>query len=248
MHVKKGTFHVRIKSTMPRSKIRKLVVAIDGPAGSGKSTIALLLAKRLSLPYIDTGAMYRSMALLANQKGIDFSDDRSLERLCGDVSFEFRKDDDGYRLYVNGTLMADEIRTPEISALASRIAINSTVRRELVAKQKAMIEENGGVVEGRDATTVICPGAPVKIYLTASPEVRARRRWRDLKKMGRKTELEEVLQDLQARDAQDQNRADSPLKIADGANVVDSSDLTLDEVTEEIVERIKSVSALDKNT
>lgn len=205
------------------------VIAIDGPAGSGKSTVARALAGRLGLGYLDTGAMYRSVAFAALRHGIDPADADPVARLAGDVRLDLEPD---------GTVMVDgfdatvEIRGPEVTRAVSIVAANPAVRAELRERQRRWVElAGGGVLEGRDIGTVVFPDADLKVYLDARPEVRAKRR------AGEVTDLsyETVAADLARRDALDQGREADPLTAAGDATVVDTSDMSIDEVVEHLV-------------
>jgi len=197
------------------------VVAIDGPAGSGKSTLARSLARALGFVFLDTGAMYRALALAANRAGIDPDDAARLTQLAQQVDIRFVADDETQRVLLDGEDVSEAIRTPEISALASRISVHSGVRRAMVALQRAIAQQAHGVVaEGRDTTTVVFPEAAVKIYLDASPQERARRRQHQLQQQGIEEPYERVLLAILERDARDAARADSPLRVAEDAIVI----------------------------
>lgn len=195
------------------------IIAIDGPAGSGKSTLAKKLAQALHFVYLDTGAMYRALAFKAKQAGIAPDDAERLTALAEQLSIEFRRDSKGeQRVYLEGQDISTEIRTPEISDLASKISVHAGVRRAMVAKQREMARQvNGLVAEGRDTTTVVFPDATLKIYLTASPEERARRRHHQLQMQGIEVPYEQVLQEIIERDRRDSTRTESPLKEAPDA-------------------------------
>lgn len=197
------------------------VVAIDGPAGSGKSTLARGLARALGFVFLDTGAMYRALALAAQRAGIDPDDAERLAQLAQQVDIRFEADGETQRVLLDGEDVSEAIRTPEISDLASRIAVHAGVRRAMVALQRALASAAHGVVaEGRDTTTVVFPDAAVKLYLDASPQERARRRQHQLQQQGIDAPYEQVLQAILERDARDAARADSPLRIADDALVI----------------------------
>ncbi len=219
-------------------------IAIDGPAGSGKSTIAKLLAIRFELSYVDTGAMYRGVALQGRRAGVAPDDEASLVKIAADARFDFIMDPTDDRLvnlvYLNGEEVTDDIREPEISNLASAVSALSGVRRELVSKQKRMGEAGGVVMEGRDICGVVLPGAEVKIFLTASPEVRARRRHDELVEKGQPVVFDEVLEQMKERDHRDSTRSDSPLKPAEDADIVDTDGLTIQQVVDEISRIVKS--------
>jgi cytidylate kinase len=207
------------------------VIAIDGPAGSGKSTIARRLATRLGLEYLDTGAMYRGVTFAALRRGIDPAEDADVARIVGDVDLSVEAD----RVLVDGVDATIEIRGPEVTRAVSLVAANPGVRSELVRRQREWASERGGgVMEGRDIGTVVFPDAALKVYLTARPEVRAERRSKEVEDLS----YERVAADLARRDALDQGREDSPLTEADDALVVDTSELSIDEVVEALAAKV----------
>jgi len=194
----------------------KLVIAIDGPAGAGKSTVAKALAKELGLKYLDTGAMYRALALAASRQGLGASDGDRAAALAQQVEISFGEGNPPPVL-LDGEDVSGLIRTPEIGELASALSTHSGVRQALVARQQAMVAEGGYTLEGRDVTTVVAPNAQVKVYLTASLEERAKRRHLEL---GEKApDYEEMRKQIQTRDTRDITREDSPLTVAPGAHV-----------------------------
>lgn len=214
----------------------KIVIAIDGPAGSGKSSAGKAIARRLKIPYVDTGAMYRAVAYRAQVAGIALSDEAALGELAGRLHIEFLDaPEKENRIIVDGKDLSDAIRTPEISQRASDVAVVSSVRRALVEKQRELIFRQGGVLEGRDAGTVICPETPHKFFLTADASTRAKRRLKDLEAAGVETSYEEVFRAMEARDHQDSTRKDAPLRQASDADLVDSTQLDFDQVVERIV-------------
>ena len=200
------------------------VIAIDGPAGSGKSTVAKALAQRLGLGYLDTGAMYRSVAFAALRRGIDPEEPDQVAKVARDL--DLRMADDG-TITVDGADATIEIRGPEVTRAVSIVAANPAVREEMRQRQREWATKHGGgVMEGRDIGTVVFPDAELKVYLDASPEVRASRRSREVAELAYET----VASDLARRDALDQGRADSPLREADDAVVIDTSSLSIDEI------------------
>lgn len=209
------------------------IIAIDGPAGSGKSTIARRLAQRLGLQYLDTGAMYRGVTFAALRRGIDPGDADDVARIVGDVELEVGLD----TVLVDGVDATIEIRGPEVTRAVSLVAANPGVRADLVRRQREWASERGGgVLEGRDIGTVVFPDAQLKVYLTARPEVRAERRSKEVADLS----YEAVASDLARRDALDQGRETSPLTEADDALVVDTSDLTIDEVVEALAAKVST--------
>lgn len=201
------------------------VIAIDGPAGAGKSTIARALAARLGLEYLDTGAMYRAVTFAAMRRGV-LDDPDAVAALAAEVSLEVGE----HGVLVDGVDATTEIRSAEVTGNVSRVAANSAVRSELVARQRAWASvRGGGVIEGRDIASVVFPDAELKLYLTASPRVRAERR---VAEAG--GDVDEMEAAIAARDTYDSSRADSPLVQADGSRVVDTTGMSIDEVLAEI--------------
>jgi CMP/dCMP kinase len=211
-----------------------LIIAIDGPSGVGKTTVSRLVARELKIPQIDTGAMYRAIALAALRDGIDVHDDERLAELASRTAIDFIPGERA-RVIVDGDDITDRIRTPEISMAASHVSAVPAVRRVLVKLQQEMGRRRGGVLEGRDIGTKVFPDTPHKFFLTARPEVRAQRRYRELLAKGQATELQTVLADTIQRDQQDSTRADSPLTFDESYKVIDTSDLTIPEVVARIV-------------
>ena len=218
-------------------------MAIDGPAGAGKSTIARRLAGRLGFTYIDTGAMYRAVALWALRQKVDWDDMHRMEQLAMAAEIELSPG----RIHLNGEDISEAIRTPDVSNGASKVAVIPGVRRAMVAKQREIGHRISVVMEGRDIGTVVFPHAPVKIFLDASPEKRGERRYEQNRDGAVATQLPvKVLEAIRERDRRDRTRADSPLRPAPDAAIIDSTDLTLDEVIERavvLVERYLSTSS-----
>ena len=207
------------------------VIAIDGPAGSGKSTVARRLAERLGLDYLDTGAMYRAVTFAALRRGMDPADTEPVEKLARVVDLEVTTDS----VTVDGVDASIEIRGPEVSRAVSLVAANPGVRAELVRRQREWAHERGGgVLEGRDIGTVVFPDAVLKVYLSARPDVRAERRAAEVTDL----DYETVAADMARRDALDQGREADPLRRADGALEIDTSDQTVDEIVDDLVGRI----------
>ncbi len=209
----------------------KLVIAIDGPAGAGKSTIAKLLAARLGLRYLDTGAMYRALALKASRSGVVGEE---AARLIASTHIAFGSGEP-QAVLLDGEDVTDAIRTPEIGEAASALSLHPPVRRAMVALQQAFVAEGGVVLEGRDTTTVVAPNATLKLYMTASLEERARRRTREFSQKGVQAGFERVRTEIEQRDHRDITREDSPLEVAADARVVETATLSVDEVLAKVL-------------
>jgi cytidylate kinase len=220
------------------------VVAIDGPAGAGKSTLARRLARRLGFTYINTGAMYRAVALWALRRRTDLTDLHRLEQLAKEARIEFGPEED--QILLNGEDVSEAIRTEEVSAAASRISIIPAVRRALVAAQRHIAESSSVVMEGRDIGTVVFPDALVKIYLDADPAERARRRALELEGRGIAADVDGVAAEIRLRDERDRTRAASPLRQAPDADLIDTTGLDLDEVEEKVLQLVRSRTANGK--
>lgn len=217
--------------------MKQLLITIDGPAGAGKTTVSRMLADRLSYKYIDTGALYRGVALEAKAAGIPPEDDESLENLCRSLKLEFVRTENGTRLFSNGSDISDQIRTPEITMLSSAFSARPVVRAYLLDVQREMGREKGAVFEGRDMGTVVFPDADVKFFLTASCKARAARRYKEFAGKNGQT-LEDVERDIRQRDENDSSRAVAPLKPAEDAIHVDSGELSAEGVVEQMLGHI----------
>ncbi|MGN0557726.1 MAG: (d)CMP kinase [Acutalibacteraceae bacterium] len=215
-------------------------VAIDGPGGAGKSTIAKAAAANLGYIYVDTGALYRSIALFVLSESIDPADVGGVCSALAKILLDIRFADGAQQVFLNDENVSDKIRTPEVSAAASKISAIPEVRAFLLDTQRRFAENGGVIMDGRDIGTVVLPNAELKIFLTASPEARARRRFDELKNRGVEVEYSEVLHDLKERDYQDSHREIAPLKAADDAVLVDTSELTLEQSIEKIIGLIKA--------
>ena len=218
---------------------RRLLITIDGPAGAGKTTVSRALADRLGYRYIDTGALYRGVALAAKSQKIDPQDDVQLAQLCGELELTFIRNKKELRLLSNGDDITDYIRTPDITMLASAVSARPVVRQYLLDLQRVLGNEKSAVFEGRDMGTVVFPDADVKFFLNASTRKRAQRRFNELKTDGSQT-LDQVERDIQQRDQNDSTRAVAPLKPARDAIVIDSTDLTVAQVVAEMLSHIES--------
>ena len=215
--------------------VNKIIVAVDGYSSCGKSTIAKALAKYAGYIYVDTGAMYRAVALFAHRAGLAEHLEQIVEHLQ-EIHISFVQTPNGQHVTLNGEDVEAEIRTLEIGNLASQVSTIKEVRAFLVAQQQAMGEHKGIVMDGRDIGTVVFPQAELKLFLTASPEVRAERRFKELQAKGENPVFEEVLRDTNDRDYRDTHRAESPLRQAEDAIVVDNSHMTREEQMEHIIE------------
>lgn len=222
--------------------MKKIIVAIDGPSGAGKSTVAKSLARRLGYMYIDTGAMYRAVALRAKRDNVDINDSAALNSLCDSVKLEFVPDNGGLRTILNGEDVSEAIRTPEMSMAASDISARKEVRQALLVLQRRMGENGGVVLEGRDVGTVIFPNAEAKFFLDASLEERGKRRYKELAAKGMNVTLDQTIEEVRKRDLNDSSRDIAPLKKADDAVLVDSTGLSVEEVVERMIEFVNSVS------
>jgi len=219
------------------------VITIDGPAGSGKSTVSRLLAKKINRIYLDTGAMYRAAALAASRKGISFSDGKRLGELCRSLELHFTTDEDAPRIFLGKEDISMAIRTPDMDMLSSKVSLVREVREAMTGLQRKMAKGISIVAEGRDMGTVVFPDARHKFFLTASPEVRAERRYKEM--VGRKESVsrEIVKAELNKRDHQDKTRSLAPLKPAANAKLIDSTNLTPDEVVRAILKDLEKRNA-----
>ena len=218
--------------------MKKIVVAIDGPAGAGKSTIAKLAAEKLGYAYIDTGAMYRSVAWKFLQTGKAFDED-FISGLSKTMLIDFKPEAKINRVFVDGTEVTDAIRTPEVTAIVSRVAAIGAVREAMVDQQRRMGEAGGVLMDGRDIGSVVFPNAQLKIFLTASVEERARRRYAEMVAKGQQVDLQQLQADIAERDKQDSERAISPLRQAEDALLLDTSDMGISEVTDRILQLVQ---------
>ena len=220
---------------------RQMTVTIDGPAGAGKSTVGKLLARQLNYHYLDTGAIYRALALRVTELGLEGAADERIGALTREVSIVFRKEDEGLRIILDGRDVSDAIRTPDIGMLASRVSAIPAVREALLIVQRNIGRHGGIVAEGRDMGTVVFPEADVKFYLDADELERSKRRYLELKAKKEDVDLLSVHEDLRKRDLQDMSRAMAPLKPAEGAVIVDSTHMDVNEVVNRMLQYIERI-------
>lgn len=215
------------------------IITVDGPAGSGKSTVSRLLARELNFLYLDTGAMYRAVALQAERKGVRLGEVEQLRRLCEGLDLNFLPDGEGSRIHIGHEDVSLVIRSPEMDMLSSRISAIKVVRKAMTALQRKIGQKGSLVAEGRDMGTVVFPGADHKFFITASPEVRAERRYMERQKRGESISRSEVTRELLKRDAQDTQRPIAPLQPAEDAKIIDTTTLIPDQVVKLIIKTIK---------
>ena len=221
-----------------------MIVAIDGPAGSGKSTVAREVARRLGFTYLDSGAMYRAVTLAALDADADLDDGLALGGLAQGLDIELRRrDEDNAQVIVDGRDVSDAIRAPRVTGASSTVAAHPDVRAALLAKQRALMAAGDYVVEGRDIGTVVAPGAPVKAFLTADPEERARRRASELERRGLSIDRAEVRAAIEQRDMLDSTRSSAPLRRADDAELIDTTGLDAGQVADRIMELVERARA-----
>jgi cytidylate kinase len=218
--------------------MKRLIIAIDGPSGVGKSTLSKQLAAELGYLNLDTGAMYRAVALAAWQRGIEASDCVALAELCREISISFERQGPAERVLLDGIDVSEAIRTPEISQLTPQFAACPEVREAMVCRQRELGRDGGIVLEGRDIGTVVFPQAEVKFFLKASAAERGRRRFLELQDKGVVVDLEQTIAEVRARDEADSSRADSPLCQAEDALVIDTTTLSIDEVLGEMLKAV----------
>jgi cytidylate kinase len=215
------------------------VITVDGPAGSGKSTVSRLLAARLKLLYLDTGAMYRAVALQALREGADLRDRQKIGRLCRDLDLHFKTSDGATRLFLGSEDISAAIRSPEMDMLSSAVSAIREVREAMTLLQRKMAAQGGVVAEGRDMGTVVFPDADCKFFLDADPRIRAGRRYRERVERGEGVSREEVEKELRKRDVQDMTRALAPLVPAEDAVILDTTHMTVEQVVEKMVKIVE---------
>lgn len=222
----------------------KNIVTIDGPSGSGKGSLCQLLAKHLGWHLLDSGALYRIVGLAAERRGVSFNDEAALAQLAANLNVEFKPGDSGEpaSVWLDGEDISRDVRAETSGTLASKVAIYNAVRDALLALQRSFAKAPGLVADGRDMGTVVFTAAPTKIYLTASAEERANRRYKQLQEAGQSVNLAALLEDIQVRDERDMNREVAPLKPADDAVVIDSSTMAIDDVFKQVLAELAKVS------
>ncbi len=225
---------------------RSVIIAIDGPSGAGKSTLGRLVARELGLLYIDTGAMYRAVALAVTRAGVSTADERAVAEVARTSEVDLAGDPDSLQVRLDGEDVSKEIRSEQITHTASVISALPSVRRELVRRQREMGAPGGVVLDGRDIGTVVFPDADVKFFLTAVPEERAKRRFDEERRARGDQSYEDTLADINARDRRDSTRADSPLAIAEDAVVIDTTDLPIEDVFRRMIETVRERQARRK--
>ena len=209
-------------------------IAIDGPAGSGKSTIAKIAAGRLKFIYVDTGAMYRALALYCIRAGVDISKEEEVRKVLPDIHIRIAYDEDGQQVYLNGENVSGLIRTEQVSASTSKVSAYPCVRAKLLDLQRNLARENDVIMDGRDIGTNILPDAELKIYLTASVKERAGRRYKELLEKGEEVSLDQIEEEISQRDYQDKNRETAPLRQAEDAVYLDTTGLTIQQVSDKV--------------
>jgi cytidylate kinase len=224
-----------------------MIIALDGPSGAGKSTLGRTIARALNLLYLDTGAMYRAAALAVIEAGVSLTDKKAIADVVARADINLEGDPDSLQVRLNGRDVSRQIRTEEVSHSSSVISTIPEVRRSLVNRQRELGTRGGGaILDGRDIGTVVFPHADIKFFLTAAPEARAQRRYEEDRLKERGATFEDTLTDINARDRRDSTRDDSPLSIADDAIVIDSTELSIDEVFERMMSEIREIKGKEK--
>jgi len=222
--------------------MKKLIIAIDGPSGVGKSTLGKELARRLGYLYIDSGAVYRAVGRQAIDSGVALDDRDSLARIARESDIRLEGDPDHLKIFLNGRDVTREIRSPDASHASSVVAILPEVREAIVEKLRRMGSEGGVIMDGRDIGTKVFPSAQVKLFLEAAPDVRARRRWIEERERGREVDIDQIAAEIEERDRRDRGRAATPLVRSDDAVLIDTSDMKIDHVVERVLEIVESQS------
>lgn len=221
-----------------------MIIAIDGPAGSGKGTITKMIEKKLGIFNLDTGVTYRCVALETLRRNIDLEDEEKIIQIANEINIEIEKKDGKDRVYLNGENVTSRIREMDVSNIVSIVSSIVPVRTKMVEVQRNLAKGKDVIVEGRDIGTVVFPNADLKIYLDASVEVRADRRYKEMIEKGIEGTYEEVLENIKTRDYNDMHKEVGALKVADGAVIIDSSNLTIEEVTERVIEEIEKIKLI----
>lgn len=219
--------------------MKQFSIAIDGPAGAGKSSIAKQIAMQLGCVYIDTGAMYRTVGYYCMRSGKDYTEEKIVNGLLDQIQLTLKTSEQGQRIFLNDEDVSDFIRNDEVAAAASKVATYGEVRKALVAMQQKMQQMQSVVMDGRDIGTVVMPDATLKIYLTASATERAKRRFKDYQEKGIHVEMATLIQEINERDYQDMNRSISPLKKAEDAIEIDTTFMSIEEITKQIIDLLK---------
>ena len=234
------------EDSLPKPKGNRLIIAIDGPSGAGKSTLAKRVAKDLGFIYLDTGAMYRALALKVLRQAVDLADDTRLARLVEETEIDLRERAGNLEVLLDGENITGQIRTPEVSQMASKVSALKKVRDRMLLLQRAMGRRGSVVAEGRDIGTVIFPQAEVKIFLDASPQERARRRYQELKAAGRQVDLAQTLREIEERDKRDSERDIAPLCQAADALLIDSSSADAEQVLALVLNQVRTKQEQNK--
>lgn len=219
-----------------------MIIAIDGPAASGKSTTAKEVAKRLGIFYLDTGAMYRAVTLAVLQQGTDIKDPDAVDGLLGSMAVDLTDSNGNLKVLLNGKDVSKSIRSSEVTAKVSAVSTVPAIRKSLVQMQRKLASQSDCVVEGRDIGTVVFPNADFKFYISADPKTRARRRQKDLHKLGETASVDELVKEIVERDRKDSSRQDSPLRKAQDAVIIDTSDLSIDEQVTALVNAVQNTN------
>lgn len=231
---------------LPEVKLAGPVITVDGPSGAGKGTLCQMLAAKLNWALLDSGALYRVTALAAKQHGVALDNEAGLEAIAAhlDVQFKVSADQAGVQVILEGDNVTSDLRTEETGAIASQVAAVNAVRSALLERQRAFQQEPGLIADGRDMGTVVFPSAELKVYLTASPEERGQRRYKQLIESGKNASLAGIIEDIRARDDRDMNRAVAPLKPADDAIVIDSTSMSIEAVFEQVQQAAQKAGLL----
>lgn len=226
--------------------MRKIIIAIDGPAGSGKSTTARLVAQRLGYAYIDTGAMYRALTLKVIESGVDPNDENGIVKLAENTRIEILYKNGDFKVFLDGEDVTEKIRTPQVTSFVSLVSAHPRVREKMVEKQRELGKNGGVVMDGRDIGTVVFPKADLKIFMKADVKERAKRRQKEMENQGLHIELDELIKDIEERDKLDSTREVAPLKKAEDAIEIDTTNLTIEEQVELVLN--KAYELINKNS